>query len=64
MPSSLKAQDGLTGKCPQTPLGTDYDEQIYGEEIGEKEKQNGSHVVERNRKEETKAVRSGLKWKF
>lgn len=37
-------------------------EQMYGGEMGEKEKQNGSCAMEKNRTEEVKAMRSGLVW--
>ena len=39
-----------------------YDEQICGREMVEKEKENGSCVVERGQSEEVKAARSRLRW--
>lgn len=58
-PGWLKVPTGLLvalgGRCR-------YVEQIYGGEMVEKVKQNGSCAVERGGTEEAKAVRSGLMW--
>lgn len=41
------------GGCP-------YDEQVCSEEMGEKDKRNGSHAVERGRMHEAKEMRHRL----